>query len=210
MNATHVRSTPHGRWHHRHAPLAAAIMAALLAQAPAFAQEAEAQADSAQAAAPQPADSPTELDAVVVTAQGREEDILAVPYNISVVSGEAIEQRNILDTAELMRVVAGAAVVDRGARNSSVVSGIRIRGLNVDSSALGDYAVSATSTVATYVDKTPLFANFLLSDIDRVEVLRGPKGTLYGSGALGGAVRFLLRQPELDAWGGRVSLSASS
>src|SRR3546814_19415325 len=63
------------RWHHRHAPLAAAIMAALLAQAPAFAQEAEAQADSAQAAAPQPADSPTELDAVVVTAQGREEEI---------------------------------------------------------------------------------------------------------------------------------------
>src|SRR3546814_13111288 len=99
-------------------------MAALLAQAPAFAQEAEAQADSAQAAAPQPADSPTELDAVVVTAQGREEDILAVPYNISVVSGEAIEQRNILDTAELMRGVAGVAVVDRGARNSSVVSEI--------------------------------------------------------------------------------------
>src|SRR3546814_4240777 len=48
------------------------------------------------------------------------------------------------------------------------------------------------------------------SDIDRVEVLRGPQGTLYGSGALGGAVRFLLRQPELDTWGGRVSLSASS
>src|SRR3546814_5419385 len=52
--------TPHGRWHHRHAPLAAAIIAALLAQAPAFAQEAEAQADSAQAAAPQPADSSEE------------------------------------------------------------------------------------------------------------------------------------------------------
>src|SRR3546814_19727362 len=86
----------------------------------------------------------SERDAVVVTAQGREEDILAVPYNSSVVSGEAIEQRNILDTAELMRGVAGVAVVDRGARNSSVVSGIRIRGLNVDSSALGDYAVSAT------------------------------------------------------------------
>src|SRR3546814_2875 len=136
--------------------------------------------------------------------------ILAVPYNISAVSGEAIEQQNILDTAELMRGVAGVAVVDRGARNSSVVSGIRIRGLNVDSAALGDYAVSASSTVATYVDKTPLFANFLLSDIDRVEVLRGPQGTLYGSGALGGAVRFLLRQPELDTWGGRVSLSASS
>ncbi len=109
-----------------------------------------------------------------------------------------------------MRNVPGVGVIDRGARNSSVVSGIRIRGLNVDSSALGDYAVSAASTVATYVNDTPLFANFLLSDIERVEVLRGPQGTLYGSGALGGAVRFILRDPELDAFSGRVSLSGSS
>ena len=175
--------------------LALAVVTGLLAQAPAFAQERA---------------EPTELDTITVTAQGREQDILAVPYNISAVSGEDIEQQNILDTAELMRGVAGVAVVDRGARNSSVVSGIRIRGLNVDSSALGDYAVSAVSTVATYVDKTPLFANFLLSDIERVEVLRGPQGTLYGSGALGGAVRFLLRQPDTEAREGRVSLSASS
>ncbi len=201
MNTHHERPT-HRRLPRRlprRSALAGAIFAGLLAPAlPALAQEA---AD---------ADKPTELETVVVTAQGREQDILAVPYNISAVSGEAIEQGNILDTAELMRGVAGVGVVDRGARNSSVVSGIRIRGLNVDSSALGDYAVSAASTVATYVDKTPLFANFLLSDIERVEVLRGPQGTLYGSGALGGAVRFLLRQPELDTWDARVSLSASS
>src|SRR3546814_19740674 len=115
----------------------------------------------------------------------------------------------MLDTGERMRGGAGVAVVDRGAQNSSVVSGIRIRGLNVDSAALGDYAVSASPTVATSVDKTPLFANFLLSDIDRVEVLRGPQGTLYGPAAPGGAVRFLLRQPELAPWGGRVTLTAS-
>ncbi|KFL37529.1 TonB-dependent receptor [Arenimonas donghaensis] len=153
---------------------------------------------------------PVVLDEVTVTAQGREENILAVPYNISAVSGDTIEQANILDTAELMRGLTGVGVVDRGARNSSVVSGIRIRGLNVDSSALGDYAVSAAATVSTYVDKTPLFANFLLSDIERVEVLRGPQGTLYGSGSLGGSVRFILRQPDFDRVGGRVSLSASS
>ena len=200
MNTQHTRTASFRR--PRHSRLAAAVVAGLLAQAPAFAQQAEAPADAAG--------QPTELEAVVVTAQGREQDIVAVPYNISAVSGETIEQQAILDTAELMRGVAGVAVVDRGARNSSVVSGIRIRGLNVDSSALGDYAVSATSTVATYVDKTPLFANFLLSDIDRVEVLRGPQGTLYGSGALGGAVRFLLRQPQLDEWDARASLSASS
>lgn len=202
MNATPASTTRPGHRQPRRSLLATAIVAGLLAQAPAFAQD--------TATGDEPRRDATELDTIVVTAQGREQDILAVPYNISVVSGEAIEQQNILDTAELMRGVAGVAVVDRGARNSSVVSGIRIRGLNVDSSALGDYAVSAMSPVATYVDNVPLFANFLLSDIDRVEVLRGPQGSLYGSGALGGAVRFLLRQPELDAFDGRVSLSASS
>lgn len=198
MTSHHGRKTHHRQ--PRYSLLAGAVVAGLLTQAaPAIAQQ-----------APVEGATPTELDTIVVTAQGREQDIVAVPYNISAVSGETIEQQNILDTAELMRGVAGVAVVDRGARNSSVVSGLRIRGLNVDSSALGDYAVSATSTVATYVDKTPLFANFLLSDIDRVEVLRGPQGTLYGSGALGGAVRFLLRQPELGAWDARLSGSASS
>ena len=56
-------------------------------------------------------------------------------------------------------------MVDRGQRNAAVVNSIRIRGLNVDTAALGDYAVSAVATVSTYVDDTPLFANFLLKDI---------------------------------------------
>jgi outer membrane receptor protein involved in Fe transport len=185
----------------RHTVLAVAIASALLVQAPAFAQTGDDTKEPGET---------TELAPVTVTAQGREENILAVPYNISAVSGDSIEEANILDTAELMRSVPGVGVIDRGARNSSVVSGIRIRGLNVDSSALGDYAVSAAATVATYVDKTPLFANFLLSDIERVEILRGPQGTLYGSGALGGAVRFILREPDTEAFSGRVSLSGSS
>ncbi|MGB0132371.1 TonB-dependent receptor, partial [Dokdonella sp.] len=178
----------------RHTLLAVAIASALITQA----QAQENAGDS------------TELAPITVTAQGREQDILNVPYNISAISGEAIEEMHILDTAELMRLIPGIGVVDRGARNSSVVNGIRIRGLNVDSSALGDYAVTAEPTVATYVDNVPLYANFLLSDIERVEVLRGPQGTLYGSGALGGAVRYITRAPQLDAFGGQVSLSGSS
>ena len=199
MSTNRNRKPVAHRHESRHTLLAVAIAAALMSQA-------QAQDDSTENKDART----TELAPVTVTAQGREEDILNVPYNISAVSGTTIEESNILDTAELMRSVPGVGVIDRGARNSSVVSGIRIRGLNVDSSALGDYAVSAASTVATYVDKTPLFANFLLSDIERVEVLRGPQGTLYGSGALGGAVRFILREPELDAFSGRVSLSGSS
>ena len=201
MKSHRNRNTTAQRRGTRHSLLAVAIATALIAPTLVFAQD--------QSNEKKPRDA-TELAPVKVTAQGREEDILAVPYNISAVSGDTIESSNILDTAELMRSVPGVGVIDRGARNSSVVSGIRIRGLNVDSSALGDYAVAAASTVATYVDDTPLFANFLLSDIERVEVLRGPQGTLYGSGALGGAVRFIMRKPEFEAFSGRVSVSGSS
>ncbi len=201
MNSHRNRNSTADRRGTRHTLLAVAIATALITPNLVFAQAGDADGKPKNT---------TELAPITVTAQGREEDILDVPYNISAVSGDTIEESNILDTAELMRSVPGVGVIDRGARNSSVVSGIRIRGLNVDSSALGDYAVSATSTVATYVDKTPLLANFLLSDIERVEVLRGPQGTLYGSGALGGAVRFILREPETDAFSGRVSLSGSS
>ena len=181
--------------------ISAAVAQALCAGAglglalPALAQEAAAQA---------------ELAPVIVTAQRREQDILDVPYNISAVPGDEIALRQTFDTPELLRSVAGVAVVDRGQRNAAVVSGIRIRGLNVDSAALGDYAVSAVSTVSTYVDDTPIFANFLLKDIQRVEVLRGPQGTLYGSGALGGTVRYVMNQPELGEFSASVGGSLSS
>jgi outer membrane receptor protein involved in Fe transport len=196
-------ASPACRWQRRLLP--GCIMLGLLSAAPAMAQDASAQ--PAQDQGNKPA---TDLGVITVTAQGREQDIITVPYNISSVSGETIEDARILDVAELMRRVPGVGVVDRGPRNSSVVSGIRIRGLNVDSSALGDYAVSATSTVASYVDSVPLLANFLLTDIERVEVLRGPQGTLYGSGSLGGTVRYILRKPELGHFGGWFSLSGSS
>jgi iron complex outermembrane recepter protein len=162
--------------------------------------------------APQPGNQSAagaDLEEVIVTAERRKENILAVPYNISVVSGEQIDDNHVMDIAELMRSVPGVSVVDRGDRNSSVIDGIRIRGLNVDSSALGDYAVSAASTVSTYVNDTPLFANFLLTDISRVEVLEGPQGTLYGSGALGGTVRYILNDPELNRFDGNLTGSIS-
>ncbi|MGA9796181.1 MAG: TonB-dependent receptor plug domain-containing protein, partial [Rhizomicrobium sp.] len=152
------------------------------------------------------------IETVVVTAEHRKQNIEDVPYNISSVSGDTIDQNHILDTAELMRSVPGVNIVDRGDRNADIVNGIRIRGLNVDSSALGDYAVSAASTVSTYINDTPIFANFLLSpsDIDHVEVLKGPQGTLYGSGALGGTVRYVMRAPDLDSFGGEVTGTISN
>lgn len=153
---------------------------------------------------------PQTLGTIDVTATGRLQNIIAVPYNISAISGTTIERDHVLDNAELFRNIPGVSIVDNGPRSASVVNNLRIRGINVDSSAMGDYYVAATSPVATYVDAVPLYANFLLFDINRVEVLKGPQGTLYGSGSLGGTVRYILNKPQLNQWSGSVSASASS
>jgi outer membrane receptor protein involved in Fe transport len=187
-------------------PLAAAAVIATLGlglQAPAAAQAtAAAPASSAASAA-------SDVQTVTVTAQGRRENIQKVPYNISAISGDEIAARQITSQTDLLRGVTGASVVDRGARNGGVISGITLRGLNVNSSALGDYQLSAAPTVSTYVNDTPIFANFLLKDLDRVEVLRGPQGTLYGSGSMGGTVRYITRRPELKTFSGEVEGSFS-
>ncbi|MES2074093.1 MAG: TonB-dependent receptor [Pseudomonadota bacterium] len=162
-----------------------------------FAQAQESQDTKEKEAAPAVA-------VVTVTAQGRRENILKIPYNISSINGDQLSERNIVDQSEMLRGVAGASVVDRGARNSGVLSGVTIRGMNVNGSALGDFQTSAVPTVSTYVNSTPLFANFLIKDVERVEVLRGPQGTLYGSGSLGGTVRYITRRPELNTFSGKL------
>ena len=177
-------------------PVAAAV-AAVLAGLPA-----------PQARAQQPAGSNV-LEEVIVTATRREQSVLDVPYNITAVSGASLADRQIVDNADLMRAVPGVAVVDRGYRNSGVINGIMIRGLNSDGSAFGDYQLSTVPTVSTYINDTPVYANFLLKDIERVEVLRGPQGTLYGSGSLGGTVRYIMRAPQPGAFEGSVSGTAS-
>ena len=152
----------------------------------------------------------TDDTVVVVTATRRNEKQLSIPYNISAVSGAAIDGAKVADNAELLRSVPGVSVVDRGYRNQGVQNSVVIRGLNVDSAALGDYVVSSVSPVSTYVNDTPLFANFLLRDFDRVEILRGPQGTLYGSGSLGGTIRYITKAPKLGAYQGKLSAGVST
>ncbi len=171
-------------------PLALAIAGILASTSPQVYAQVDDEADS--------------LEEIVVTASRREQNILDVPYNISAISGEEIEASMTLDNAELLRSVPGVGLVDSGPRNGAQFNSIRIRGINVDGSAFGDYAVSSVATVATYVNDTPVFANLALIDLERVEVLRGPQGTLYGSGALGGTVKYLMREPQFDATDGSV------
>ena len=77
-----------------------------------------------------------------------------IPYNISAITGEAMEAQNIVNQYDLLRSMHGISVVDRGYRNGGTVNSIVIRGLNVDNGALGDIMLNAVPTVATYVDIT--------------------------------------------------------
>jgi hypothetical protein len=118
------------------------------------------------------------LEEIIVTAQRRDQTVAEIPYNISAVSGDYIDSGKILSTGELLQGVPGASVIDWGARNAGNVNAIRIRGLAIDSSINMDVALSAVPPVSTYLNETPVYANLLLKDIERVEVLRGPQGTL--------------------------------
>ena len=149
------------------------------------------------------------LEEIVVTATRRETSVLDIPYNVSAVSGDEIEGQNIVDATDLMRLIPGVSVVDRGYRNSGMVNSMVMRGVNVDNGVNGDVGLSSVAPVASYVDNTPIFANFLLKDIQRVEVLRGPQGTLYGSGSLGGTVRYIMNRPDAEAFDASVSAGYS-
>lgn len=157
--------------------------------------------------------SPTQnektIERIEVKASRRTQSIQDVPYNISAISGSELEDGNIIDSSEMLRNIPGATIIDRGYRNSGVISGVVIRGVNVDSGSQGDVALSAVSTVAAYVDDTPLQANFILKDISMIEVLRGPQGTLYGSGSLAGTVKYQMNKAETDEFYGSVGMVLS-
>jgi outer membrane receptor protein involved in Fe transport len=146
------------------------------------------------------------IEEILVTATRRETTVQDIPYNISAISGDTLEKQNVINQFDVLRAMYGVTVVDRGYRNGGTVNSIVIRGLNVDNGANGDIMLNAVPTVATYYDNTPLFANFLVKDVERVEVLRGPQGTLYGSGSLGGTVRYIGRRPDPEAFDAEVEV----
>lgn len=147
------------------------------------------------------------IERIEVTANRRSQSLQEIPYNISAVSGDELESAGIIDASDLMRNVAGITVVDRGYRNSGAVNGVIIRGVNVDGGSNGDVALSAVPTVASYIDDTPMFANFILKDVEMVEVLRGPQGTLYGSGSLAGTIKYRMNRPDTDELYGSASVN---
>ncbi|MEP2650468.1 MAG: TonB-dependent receptor [Paraglaciecola sp.] len=138
-----------------------------------------------------------QIETIQITATRRTGTVQDAPLNITALTSDTLSEQNISDLDDVARWVPGLTVTDQGGRSDSPII---VRGLNTNSSGPG----SDGGTVATYVGEIPLFINLRLNDIDRVEVLIGPQGTLYGAGTLGGAIRYIPKQVELDITEGQV------
>ncbi len=162
-------------------------------------------------AAPDPA--PNEdfgLQEVVVTATRRAVSAQDLPISITAVTGADLDQAGIGDMAGLAHAMAGVNYTDKGPFGGVNGANLIIRGLNSETTAgLPAAASPVVPPVATYVDDTPLFVNLRLQDLDRVEILRGPQGTLYGSGSLGGTIRFVQNAPDPSAFDAKVEAGVS-
>lgn len=148
------------------------------------------------------------LEEVIVTATRRSESIQDTPLNIAAISANTIETLRLDKIDDLTRWVPGVSIKDQGAWGASTVV---IRGLNTDSLGLNDSGGGPDAgggTVAYYLGDVPLFFDFKLIDIDRVEVLLGPQGTLYGAGTLAGAIRYIPKKPALNKFEGSARLRA--
>jgi iron complex outermembrane recepter protein len=155
----------------------------------------------------------TSLSEVVVTAQRREQTVQDIPYNISVVSPVDIANSGTVNLNDLARIVNGLVTVDQGPGARSYQNDLTLRGLRTDSPGGGSSAQYVPSrsvnTVSTYFGETPIFFPMVLEDIERVEVLRGPQGTLYGSGAEAGTIRVIPKKPDFSAFSAEVSVTGS-
>jgi outer membrane receptor protein involved in Fe transport len=144
------------------------------------------------AAAADPAETSGGLEEIVVTATRREESISKVPISITAMTQDDLDQKGIRDFSEMVRFTPGVSI------DTSGTNAISIRGISSSGGA---------GTTGIYIDDTPIQMRALgfnpddtlpkTFDIDRVEVLRGPQGTLFGSGSEGGTVRYLMTQPSV-------------
>ena len=186
---------------------AAAVMSTSVA---AYAQIASAPAggqgnERASAATPKAADT-TQLNEVIVTATRRNEKLQDVPLSVTAFSQKDLTAKGIVGFEGLARETPGVVLNKPSANfNNFTARGIATNG----------YGANLQSTVAVYVDELPIstIGNTTvldpnLYDLERVEFLRGPQGTLFGSGSLSGALRILTKSPDLHGFDASAMVDA--
>ena len=159
--------------------------------------------------ASQPAAAQQSMEELVVTATKRGETVAEVPFSVAAMSEEELQRLGIGNIEELAHNVAGLSIQNLGPGQSQVA----MRGLSAGQIIRDQPGVK--EQVGIYLDESAvslsLFTpDFDLYDLDRVEVLRGPQGTLFGAGSVGGTIRYITSQPELGANYGSIELDFNS
>ena len=146
------------------------------------------------------------LAEIVVTATKRAERLQDVAGSVSALSGDLLEQRHAEGLLDYAQYLPG---VDISSSGSPGYGGVTLRGIA---------PLGITTSVASYIDEVPIgsssgwtvgqteFLDVLPYELDRIEVLRGPQGTLYGASTLGGMVKYVLKEPSLDNFDARVGV----
>lgn len=143
----------------------------------------------------------SQLAEIVVTAQKTSESVDRVPISLSVMSGADLVEQGVQNYADLSRAVPNVSFSNFGGAGQS---NIEIRGIS---------SQAGSATTGIYLDEVPINVMNTYTtgaseprffDIDRVEVLRGPQGTIYGSSSMGGTIHFVSAQPDLHRYSGTV------
>jgi outer membrane receptor protein involved in Fe transport/outer membrane protein OmpA-like peptidoglycan-associated protein len=155
------------------------------------------------------AQAQTVLGEVQVTARKRAESIQDVPFAVSARTGESLEAAGAANIEDVSRNVAGFSVQNLGPGQSQI--GMR----GVSAGKIDRDLAGVKEQVGVYMDESVISLSLFTPDLDlydlnRVEVLRGPQGTLFGSGSLSGTVRYISNQPDLADDYGSVELGASA
>jgi iron complex outermembrane receptor protein len=150
-------------------------------------------------------DDDGKLDEIIVTARKTNESLQRVPIAVTVLTPEALSQANIKDTADIHLLTPGLFAEPGQLDSSSIYFNIR-----------GQQSASgfAESSVGVYVDgvyrQSQYGLNGALFDLERVEVLKGPQGTLYGKNTSGGVINFISKKPDLKNFGGYFTADQGS
>ena len=146
---------------------------------------------------------------IVVTASRREQSLVEVPSAVTAVSGDVLNERGLTDIRDFAALVPGFSLDDRGGTDVRLI----LRGQNTGGAGasvatmMDDVVLSSTSALSNGSTVTP---NFETYDLERVEVLRGPQGTLYGATAQGGLVKYVTKKPDLAKAGAAAEVGFES
>ncbi len=153
-----------------------------------------------------------ELEEIVVTATKRESGVQEIPMSIAAISGDSLARSGIVDFTDIATSVPSVSFRSSGPGRTK----LNIRGISA--------ATGVAPTVSFYLDEMPIqtissgsttsFAQTIIDpkmfDLERVEVLRGPQGTLYGSSSMGGTIRLITRQPVIGEFESSIGTDISS